>query len=344
MRERYATVLVGFGSVAVGIGRDPKMAQFIRYPSHASVLRDHPRFDWQAVVEPRSEARKHAQEEWQVPIVVASVEQLPSDFKPDVVVLATRPDVRLSVLKALPTLKGALIEKPVAVSFTEGRAVSDYCAQQKLAVNINLFRRGEASSRELKDGRLHDLIGEIQTAFVLYGNGLRNNGLHMIDLLRMLGGEIAAVRALSDMRAARSSVAGDGEGPIFLKLVSGANVFLQALDFDCFRDVSIDIWGRKGRLEIFQEGLFLRHSPLREHRAIDGSMEAAIDAAITEPTKCGVAYYEMYSNLANVLDGRAELYCPPAEALRSEAVVEAAFLSARQNGRSVRIDEVWGQG
>lgn len=342
MSKPYATVLIGFGSVAAEIGKDPRVAQYLRYPSHASVLCEHPRFDWQAVVDPSPEAREIARQEWKVPIVAADIADLPKGFAPDVAVLATRPTVRLSALRALPSLRGALIEKPLAGTFAEGRAVADWCAERGLAVNVNLFRRGEATCRRLSVGALDDLVGDIQTATVLYGNGLRNNGLHMIDVLRMLGADVVAVRALTPMRESRSTVADDGEAAIAIELRSGATVFMHPLDFDSYRDVLIDIWGNRGRLEIFQEGLFLRHSPLREHRAITGPMEVALDAATVEATQCGSAYYEMYSNLADAVEGTAPPFCPPEEALRSEAVVEAAFRSAREGGRSVPLDEVWG--
>ncbi len=342
MKERYVTVLVGFGSVAVDIGDDPKVAQFIQYPTHASVLHEHPRFDWQAVVEPRSEARDRAQEEWCVPVTAASVEELPNDFAPDVAVLATRPDVRLAALQARPSLKGALIEKPVATSFAEGRALDEWCRECGLKVSINLFRRGEKTCRELGAGGLGELVGDIQTAVILYGNGLRNNGLHMIDLLRMLGGEVTAARALSPMRSSRSMVSGDAEAAVALELGTGATAFMHPLDFDRYRDIVIDIWGTKGRLEIYQEGLFRRYAPVREHRAISDHMEIAIDAAEVRATQCGTAFYEMYTNLADVLDGTAASFCPPAEALRSEAVVEAIFMSAQEGGRIVPIKEVWG--
>lgn len=333
-------MLVGFGSVAVGIGSDPKVARYLTYPSHASVLREHPRFDWQAVVDPRPEARAQARDVWHVPLVAASLAELPASFEPDVAILATRPEARLSTLQGQPSLKGALIEKPLGVTLPEGRAVAALCAERGMIVNVNLFRRGERNCRDLAAGKLREQVGEIQTALILYGNGLRNNGLHMVDLLRMLAVEVTAVRTLSPMRPSSSSVADDGEAAVALKLRGGATAFMHPLDFSKYRDVLLDIWGTGGRLEIFQEGLYMRHSALREHRAISGPMEVAIDQADVEPTACGTAFYDMYSNLADALDGTVRPVCPPDEALRSEAVIEAAFVSARELERWVTIEDI----
>lgn len=341
MKLAYPTVLVGFGSVAVDIGNDKKMAQFIKYQSHAQVLKDHERFDWCAVVDPNPEARAKATSEWEIPIVVPTIADLPVGFEPEIVVVATQPGIRLSVLESLPNLKGAIIEKPLGASYAEGVALKDYCLKRGLTVNVNLFRRADTASQQLAAGGMADAVGEIQAGLILYGNGIRNNGIHAIDQLQMLGAQITAVKTLSAMRPSGPGTAiSDTEAVISLTLKNGAIVTMHPIDFDHYRDVFIDLWGTKGRLEIFQEGLFFRHSPLREHRAIEGPMEIAIDDAKVVPSQCGVAYYEMYSNLAKAIDGEVEPLCSAADALASEAVLEAAFRSAREGGRLVEVSEI----
>ena len=41
-------------------------------------------------------------------------------------------------------------------------------------------------------------IGKIQSAFGLYGNGLKNNGSHLIDWARMFLGEVSWVQSLAN--------------------------------------------------------------------------------------------------------------------------------------------------
>lgn len=338
--KRLRTVVVGFGSVASEAVKDARATKFYQYLSHAAVLKDHPRFEWVGVVDPSPEARKRAELEWGVRATAATVKDLPEAATADIAIVATRPDVRREVLEAMPALRGALIEKPLGRSLEEGRNVAAYCRTRSITATMNLFRRGEKTSRELSDGRFRLLVGHVQAATILYGRGLRNNALHMIDLLRFLGEEVSAVRALSEMRATESSVPGDAEAIAVLTLAGGGYAFLHPLDFKCYRDVLIDFWGTTGRLEIYQEGLFLRYSPLRQHRAIDKLSEIAIDDARVEQTFCGHAYYDMYTNLAEAVDGSTPLFCPLDEALRSEAVIEAIFASARAGGKAVRPDEV----
>lgn len=338
MRKQYKTVLVGFGSVAVGIAADQKMARYIKYQTHAQVLVDHPDFDWIAVVDPDPDARRRATDDWGISCVVPSAFELPTDLDLDVAVLATRPGVRTEAIEQIQGLKAIIVEKPLGYEFPEAWNFSELCASHDLLAQVNLFRRADQTNRELAGGRFSELVGEVQSANIIYGNGLRNNGIHMIDLVRMLLGEVISVQAIGPSRPIdQPIVRGDSNIAASLTLESGAIVTMQVLDFDFYRDVMIDIWGQKGRLEIYQEGLFLRHSPLNAHRALEGVMETTIDEPASLTSHSGTAYYALYDNLADALDGKAELCSPIQNAIRDEMIVDAVFRSAATGGSLISI-------
>ncbi|MGD9869313.1 MAG: Gfo/Idh/MocA family protein [Hyphomicrobiales bacterium] len=313
------------------------MAKFYEYPNHASVLAAHPQFDWIAVVDPDAEARERAGRDWNVGVTVPAVESLPDPQSYDIAVVATKPDVRLEALKALPSLRGALIEKPVGETLEQARAIISLCRERNIITAVNLFRRAEKTCRRLAASGFAELVGRVQFASVLYGRGLRNNAVHMVDLVRMLGEEIVAVRALGPVRQTSSPIPGDGEVSAALDLRGGGTACLHPLDFGCYRDVLVDFWGTRGRLEIFQEGLYLRHSPCRPHRAMEDMSEVALDEARVEATSCGRAYFDMYTNLADAVNGTGQLHSPLDEALRSEAVIEAILDSARNGGSRISL-------
>ena len=68
---------------------------------------------------------------------------------------------------------------------------------RNLLVQVNLLRRADECFRELAAGRMVELIGRLQAAQGLYGNGLINNGTHMVDLVRMLFGEVEEAKAVN---------------------------------------------------------------------------------------------------------------------------------------------------
>lgn len=337
MTSPARTVLVGFGMIGAGFAADRRMATHFDYASHAQVLRDHPAFDWRAVVDPSPEARATA-EAWDIPIVVPQVEDLPVDLRPDVAVIATPPEERAQALMALNGLKLAILEKPLGRTGDDTAALLADCAARQVAVQVNLFRRAEAATRALADGGLETRIGTPQAIFGVYGNGLRNNAVHMIDLIRMLASEVIAVRALGPARElVEPPITGDISLPFILTLASGVLATLQPLDFTHFREVGLDIWGTHGRLEIFQEGLLMRVSPKAPHRALDDGDEVACDAAELITGDYGNALYALYDNAAAWLANKTTLVSSGENALINERTVDALVASAEQGCAEVRI-------
>lgn len=335
--NRLRTLVVGFGKIGAGYADDPVMARCYEYATHAQVLTAHPAFAWDACVDPSPEALKLARERWGMGIAVPSIEDLPDGYAPDVVVIATPPSTRAAIIDAFPRAKAFLVEKPMGRNAEEGRAMVRHCTQRGMLVQVMLWRRADAGLRQLAQGGLAGLIGPVQCMTGAYGNGVRNNGVHMIDMVRMLGGEIASARALSSWRESRGPIAGDADIPFYLTLVGGVPVSFMPLDFGAYRENSLEIWGREGRISILQEGLVARVYRKAANRAMQGEFEIDGDAAESVPTAPGRAFYDLYSNLASAVAGEAALWSPGTSALRSEAVVDAVWRSMESGGELVSL-------
>src|SRR5438067_588095 len=94
MTRQLRTVLIGAGKVGMSYADDEAMGRHYRYASHAQVLRDHPSFEWGAVVDVAPEALRAARERWGVKIATADLAECAA-YAPDVAVLATPPAERL---------------------------------------------------------------------------------------------------------------------------------------------------------------------------------------------------------------------------------------------------------
>ena len=335
--SRLRTVVVGFGKIGAAYADDPVMAWHYEYATHAQVLAKHPAFVWDACVDPSPEALKLARERWGMPIAVPRIDDLPTGYAPDVVVIATPPSTRAALIDVFPQAKAFLVEKPMSHSADEGAALVSHCAQRGALVQVALWRRADMGLRALADGGLGRGIGPIQGITGAYGNGLRNNGVHMIDMVRMLGGEVASVRALSAWRESCGPLRGDTDIPFHMTLTSGVSVQFMPLDFRAYRENSLEIWGREGRISILQEGLVARLFRTAANRAMQGEREVDSDAAEVLPTAPGRAFYDLYSNLAETVAGKAALWSPGTSALRSEAVVEAIWQSMEAGGTEITL-------
>jgi predicted dehydrogenase len=327
--KRLKALLVGFGKVGVGYADDPLMARYFPYATHAQVLARHPRFSWIGVVDPSEKALDPAREIWKVPVCVRDVEDLPRDLSPDVVVLAIPPKERLRIMEQLPTVRAAIVEKPLAINVDEGQSFCDWCRARNILLQVNYWRRADKQMRQLSQGELLKRVGDVQAVFGLYGNGLLNNGSHMIDLARMLFGEVTSVSAGRVRSGFSIALDDDLNLPFQLEMESGLMVMMQPLNFREYRENSLDIWGTTGRLAVYQEGLALLHYPRVPNRSSTGDDEIASDHPKRLRSTVGMAFFEMYSNLAAAVSGKEPLCSTGESALATAKVVEAVRYSAQ---------------
>lgn len=331
----YATCILGFGKIAAGYAHDPVMARHYRYTTHSQVLRVHPRFKWTAACDSESGPRDAALALDSSIEVAGTPAELKVGRDAEVLVLAIPPGPeRLSALENFPRLRAVMVEKPLGRSPEEARRFIEACNARNILVQVALWRRADPLLRSLASGELTRLIGDLQTGYALYGNGLHNNGVHMVDLIRMLCGEIAAVSAIG--AATQSSmlpIPGDTQVDAALTLASGANIFMASLDFKQYREVGLDLWGASGRLSIWQEGLYVAHYSRSPNRAMRGEHEIASDAATLMPSTVGEAFWHLYDDLAQSLDNGTPLCSPASSALVSTNVIDGIFESTRTGAR-----------
>ncbi|WP_454021030.1 Gfo/Idh/MocA family protein [Azospirillum sp. Marseille-Q6669] len=315
--------------MALGYADDPRTRRYYPYAAHAQVLRDHPAYRWDVAVDPDERALEAARAIWEVRHTARRIEDLPAEAAPDVVVLATPPTVRGSALAPFATARGVLAEKPLGSTLGEAEAFVALCRERGAALQVNFWRRCDRRLRALAEGGLVRRIGAPQAVTGVYGNGLLNNGSHVIDFARMLFGEVASVRALAPPRDHGAlPFDGDFDVPFALTFDGGLLAVFQCLDFRHYREVGLDVWGERGRLRIANEGLSITIDPCTDNRAITGAKELCPEQAEPLASTAGHALFEVYDNLARSLADGSPLHSPGESALRTARTVEAVRLSA----------------
>ncbi|MBO6783434.1 MAG: Gfo/Idh/MocA family oxidoreductase, partial [Alphaproteobacteria bacterium] len=235
----------------------------------------------------------------------------------------------LDIIGALPRLRAVIVEKPLGADTAEAEQFLAACRTRNILVQVNLPRRADPSHRALADGGLADAIGPVQGAFLLYGNGLANNATHMVDLARMLLGEVASVQVPAGLEGRREGpLADDTNIPFVLRLASGVAVMAQPLAFAHYRENALDIWGERGRLAILQEGLRIARFPRRDNRAMSGEREIANDAPDWETSSIGSAFRAVYDDAIAALAAHRDPASTGENALATARVIEAVRRSA----------------
>ena len=297
------TVLIGFGRIADTIRHDHLIARRFEYASHAQILSAHPAYEWLGVVDPDINARRNATN-WNIPCIEADIKDL--DFSPEFAVMAIPPEYRLEALDKMPDLKAVLVEKPLGKM---GQVFLDRCEQRGIRTYINFWRRGVPQLQDLTDHRLELLVGKPQAVFATYGNGLFNNGSHLIDFIRMILGEIRGVTTISKERL---DVVGCS-GPIgdlhacFVLDMGDFPIMVAPIDFNLYREVSLDIWGTKGRYALFRETLAEVYYSVRDHRAMERQKEIDANFPSTKMIDVSKAFYNIYSMIADDTLPRASM-------------------------------------
>ncbi len=334
-RSRLKTILVGFGRIAQGAAADPVLSKKIPYCTHAQVLREHPLFDWQAVVDPSEEARSAALRGWHVEHVFADLDEVTNLDQYEVAVFATPPLDNWDILFRLPSLKGVLAEKPPGKSTAVARDLVAHCASRGIALQVNLMRRADESTQLLRNALLSELIGKMQAVTGFYTHGLLNNGIHMIDLARMLiKQEVVSVQADVGRVFHESPISDDINLPFKLTFDSGLSMTMNALKLSCFRENGMEFWGECGRLSYLHSGFSLLFQGLQESSLVSGERELSLTPRDL-PVTLGQAFFRMYTNLANAIELEEELVSPGESALRTMEVIDAIRESARNNGRII---------
>lgn len=335
--KRWRTVLVGCGKIGAAYADDAVMARHYRYVSHAQVLAAHPGYDWVAAVDRAAEAAQQVAGRWSVPHFAQDLAGIHGACDPEVAVLALPPGERTAALAALPGLRAVIVEKPLGASAAEAQAFLQACERRGIAVQVNLPRRADATHRALA-GALDDEVGRRQGAFLVYGNGVANNGTHMIDLARWFMGEVTAVQAVLGGSAYREGpLDGDVNLPFTMRHAGGVQTLAMPVAFAHYRENMVDIWGERGRVALLQEGLRLARYSRAANRAMTGEHELANDEPAVETTTIGDSLYAVYDNLWRHLDGVEPLASTGANAVRCAAIVDAILASLARRGETVPV-------
>lgn len=333
--SRLKTLVVGFGAVARGLATDAKMSKWFPIATHAQAIMADRRFEWIGVVDPDPAARKCAEHDWKVD-TFANMDEA-AHLAPDILVLAAPPGARADALKAFPSVKGIFTEKPLGDE--DGKALIKEATQRNLLLQVNYWRRGDQTLGVLATGGIRDRVGDVQAATGIYGNGLANNGSHLIDMIRMLLGDPVWVQAIGDVAPASGGpITGDIHIAFALGMPSGAIVSVHPIDFRYYREVALDIWGTTGRIALQQETLDIRVMPRVANRGLDHEYEIAADESAE--LKCTVAdtLPNLYTNLADAVTSGAALLSPGDSALKTENIIDLVRRSASHGGTRLMVE------
>lgn len=273
--------------------------------THAHAFSSHPRFQTIGFLDADGERARAAAQKWKGR-AFDSVEAAFASFPVDVAVIAV-PDALhyawLMRLAAFP-VRCIVTEKPLATNQDDAEKLRAVFEGKETAVCVNYSRRylpafAEAAER-IKSGGL----GSFLHGRGLYGKGFLHNGSHMVDLIRMLVGDI---KAFSEDQRFVDYTENDPTVSGTLSLENGGVVRLDCVDSRLYTLFELDLVFTQGRLRITDGGRSIAYDSVQESPIYRGYRTLHEDRVVS--TGMETAFRSLAEHVAQVLSGEVSPAC-----------------------------------
>jgi len=292
MPHIYDVLIFGAGQIAAGY--DTPDSESIL--THAHAIKKYSGFNLIGFYDKDTNKAKEASEKWQT-VCYKTPEYA------DIVVICTPDDVHIESIQQAVAFSPKLIilEKPIARRFDDVLKIRSITEQ--IPVQVNFSRRFVAEFQELSNS-IKD-YGKFLTGMGLYGKGFVHNGSHMIDLLKLLLGEITVLEIISEMHDFYDN---DATKTLKLCFDCGGEYFMQGIDCRHYSVFELDLCFEKARIKILDSGRLIQiFRPVNSKEYI-GYMNLTLENEIYP--KIDNAMLNLYHNAYDYLETGKKLLSP----------------------------------
>jgi predicted dehydrogenase len=258
--------IVGCGMIAGGYDEGP-VSDYVRTHAGAMTRRG---IRIGACVEPDGKRRARFMTRWAVSRGYETLEGMLADGEPfDLVSVCTPTEQHAADLSALlpAPVRAVFAEKPVAGDLRASRTIVDAYRRAGRPLAVNYSRRWSADfnvlGRDIADGK----FGAVTGATAWYGKGIVHNGSHMLDLFRMLLGELQPVNADRLIDDGRDD---DPTVDALLRTSAGAPVRLIGTDYRQYDVFELQLRFTDAIVTLEEGGARLRIRPIEDNEHFSG--------------------------------------------------------------------------
>jgi predicted dehydrogenase len=239
----YSAIILGAGNVAGGYDK-PGDALVL---THAHAYLSHSGFNLKGFYDTDLSVCKQMAQKWGV----SAFEKMDDIGSVDVVSICTPDACHLTSLQQALALKPKVIflEKPLANNQADAKCIVQLSATT--AICVNYTRRFVPEFRQLADDISRNAFGSFLAGTGYYGKGTIHNGSHLIDLVRMLLGDITASQITASIT---DFYADDPTKSLVLDMACGGSVFLHGVDCRHLVMFELDLLFQHARIRILDSG------------------------------------------------------------------------------------------
>lgn len=265
--RKKRVAVVGCGKIGALFEAEPKRE---KPASHAGAALRNPKTELVALIDADAGALAKAHKLFPRARAYHSFSACLSVEHPDIVVIATPPSARLSLIRACvqADVRTIICEKPLAMSLSEAKKIQILVKKSGMRFVLNYQRRFSPLFARVRANIAAGKFGRIQQVTCYYSNGLYNNGGHTINALAyLLRDKIVSVSAFVNKENA-THPKGDANIDAMLTTKNGTRIVLQSLDQHAYGAHDFHIYGTKGSAIITDYGAELLETPAHPSRFV----------------------------------------------------------------------------
>jgi predicted dehydrogenase len=328
---RLKSAIIGCG--AIGVGGAGEAHPDVGVYTHAAAYAACPDTELVAVADLDLDRSRAAARRWGA-VAYTDAGELLSTARPELVSLCTPDASHAELLEQIleaPGVRGVLAEKPLADDAARAARLTRLARERGVVLAVNYGRRFAPAMQTLAGAVAAGELGELQHVHGTYTKGLRHNGTHWLDLLRLLAGDPVTARGWDRLGEGGPDPSLEAE----LVLAGGAGARLAALDAGRFTSFELELTGSAGRVRLTGGGHRIERwavGPDERHpgyrvlvagAAENGVLRDVTGHAVADLVRC-------------VRDG-AEPACTGEDGVRALVLAEAIATSAAEGGRTVPV-------
>lgn len=235
----------------------------------------------------------------------------------DLAVLAVPDDLHYPLLKELADypVRAVLAEKPLTRTLEEAREIVSLYRERGIALVVNYSRRFVPEFASLRGRIASGDFGRFLAGTGYYGKGTLHNGSHMIDLLRLLLGEVTVRRRLDSVADCFPE---DPSCSALLSFKDGATFLLQAVDCRLFTIFEADFLFERARVRMVDSGFGIEIYRPRESEIFAGYFN--LQETESTRTSLGTALAHCAESLYRILSAGDVPPCSGSDALAAQQV------------------------
>lgn len=302
--KKYNVLIVGAGKI--GAFYDSPKTKFVL--THAHAFTQHEGFNLIGFVDTNFQKANDAAKLWGTRAFL-NIDEAFSSEKIDVVCNSTPDEYHYGILNEilLKDVKIVFSEKPLTKNIAEAREIVKKSRRNKIPVVVNYRRRFVPEfynlAREIKAGKFGDFISG--TGY--YGKGILHNGSHLIDLLRLLVGEVT----ISQIFEKTFDFTRDDPSLSAILKINSRNFYLNGIDSNLYTIFEIDLLFSNTRLRIIDSGNKIEKHVVVTDPKFNDHKNMVVSQVIS--TSLDMSMYFAVDNIYRYLKGTKKLLNPTEE-------------------------------